>query len=80
MRAIPGIGSLLRKVNEVVLFKFIPSITGGIVITENERMLLFLAAWLGGLGLPIFKELLRKIISKFHHNIRTSLLLHYWLI
>ena len=37
---IPGIGKLLRKFDEVILTEFIPAITGGIFITENERKLL----------------------------------------
>ena len=42
MRTIPGTSKLLRKVDEVVLTEFIPVITGGITITENEKKLLFL--------------------------------------
>ena len=41
MRTIPGTSKLLRKVDEVILTEFIPVITGGIPITENERKLLF---------------------------------------
>ena len=40
-----------------ILTKFIPAITGGILITENERKLLSLAPRFGGLGIPIFEEL-----------------------
>ena len=57
MRTIPGIGKLLRKVDEVILTEFISAITGGIFITENDRKLLSLAPRLGGLGIPIFEEL-----------------------
>ena len=42
IRTIPGTSNLLRKVDEVILTEFIPVITGGITITENERKLLFL--------------------------------------
>ena len=56
MRTIPGIGTLLRKDDEVILTEFIPAITVGIV-TEYERKLLSLAPRLGGLDIPIFKEL-----------------------
>ena len=41
-RTIPDIGKLLRKLDEVILTEFIPAITGGILITENERKLLSL--------------------------------------
>ena len=54
MRTIPGISKLLRKVDEVILTEFILAITGGIIITENERKLLSLASRLKGLSLPIF--------------------------
>ena len=57
MRTIPGIRKLLRKVDEIILTEFIPAITGGIFITENERKLLSLAPRLGGLVIPIFEEL-----------------------
>ena len=57
MRTIPGIGKLLRKVDEIILTEFIPAITGGIFITENDRKLSSLAPRLGTLGIPIFEEL-----------------------
>ena len=56
-RTIPGIGKLLRKVDEVILTEFIPAIAGGISITENDRKLLSLAPRLVGLVIPIFEEL-----------------------
>ena len=37
MKTIPGIDKLLRKVDQVILTEFIPAITGGILITENEK-------------------------------------------
>ena len=43
-------------VDEVILTEFIPVITGGITITENERKLLALPPRFGGLGISIFKE------------------------
>ena len=55
MRTIPGIGKLL-KVDEVKITEFIPAINGWTTITENERKLLSLAPWLGGLGKAIFEE------------------------
>ena len=51
MRAIPGIDKLLRKIDKVILTKFIPVITGGNIVTEIERKLLSLAPHLGGLGI-----------------------------
>ena len=57
MRTISGIGKLLRKVDEVILTKFIPAIASGIFITENDGKLLSLSPQLGGLGIPILEEL-----------------------
>ena len=57
MRKIPAIGNLFRKVDEVILNELIPAITGGIIITENDRKLLSLAPQFGGLGTLIFEEL-----------------------
>ena len=53
---IPGICKLLRNADAVILTEFIPAITGGITITENERKLLSLAPRLGALGIPTFEE------------------------
>ena len=57
MRIIPGIGKLLRNVDESILTAFIRAITGGIFITKKDTELLSLAPRLGGLGIPIFEEL-----------------------
>ena len=57
MRTIPGIDKLLRKVDEVILTKFVLAITGGTFITENDRKLLSLAPRLEGLGITILEEL-----------------------
>ena len=57
MRTIPGIGKLLRKVDEVILTEFVTAITGGTFITENDRKLLSLAPRLEGLGITILEEL-----------------------
>ena len=56
MRTVSGIDHLLRKADKVFLTDFIPAITGGNPITENERKLLSLAPRLGGMGIPIFEE------------------------
>ena len=41
---------------EVIRFKFIPSITGGYICSNDERVLLSLPARFGGLGIPLFHE------------------------
>ena len=60
MKTVPDICQLLGKVNKVILSRFIPAIMGGIIITENERKLLYLAPRLGGLGIPILEKLRKK--------------------
>ena len=56
MRTIPNISHQLEKIDELILTKFIPAITGGISVNPNERYLLSLPAKYGGLCLPIFSE------------------------
>ena len=57
MRTIPNIGDLLKPIDEIILTKFIPAITGGIVINDLERKLISLPVKYGGLGLPVYSEL-----------------------
>ena len=57
MRTIPNISHQLQKIDELILTKFIPAITGGIYDNPDERCLLSLPAKYGGLGLSIFSEL-----------------------
>ena len=46
----------MSKIDEMILLNFIPSITGGMKINENELLVLSLPAKFGGLGIPIFSE------------------------
>ena len=57
MRTIPNIFHQLKKIDELILTKFIPAITGGIYVNPVERDFLSLHAKYGGLGLPIFSEI-----------------------
>ena len=57
MKTIPNISHQLEKNDELILTKFIPTITGGIYVNPDERYLLSLPAKYGGLGLLIFSEL-----------------------
>jgi len=57
MRTIPNISYLLAPVDEILLTSFIPAITGGIAINQEERKLLALPTKLGGLGIPMFSEI-----------------------
>ena len=56
MRTIPGIGHLMKRVDDVILNKLIPAITDGIVINQHERKLLSIPVKYGGLGIPLFAE------------------------
>ena len=56
MRTIPNISHRLEKIEEVVLTKFIPVVTGGIYVNPDKRYLLSLSPKYGGLGLPIYSE------------------------
>ena len=57
IRTIPNISHQLEKIDELILTKLIPVITGCIYVNLDERYLLSLPAKYGGLGLPIFPEL-----------------------
>ena len=56
MRTIPCIKDYLMPLEEVIRFKFIPSVTGGHICSNDERVLLSLPARFGGLGIPLFHE------------------------
>ena len=51
IRTIPGFERYLQPIEDVMRHQFIPSITGGKTINDNERELLALPPRLGGLGL-----------------------------
>jgi len=57
MRTIPDSSNSLRKIDEIVANEFIPTINGGRLVNEVERMLLSLPVKCGGLGIPIFSEI-----------------------
>ena len=57
MRTIPNISHQLEKIDELILTKFMPAITGGIYVIPDERYLLPLPAIYGGLDIPIFSKL-----------------------
>lgn len=51
VRTIPGIEKFLDPVEDVIRHQFIPAITDGHVVNDEERMLMSLPPRLGGLGL-----------------------------
>jgi len=57
MRTIPNISELLTPLDEIILNQFIPSITGDMKCSMDDRMLLALHPKLGGLGIPIFSKI-----------------------
>ena len=54
MRTIPSLGELLKPLEDVIRFHFIPAITGGHLCSDNERRLLSLPIRFGGLAIPLF--------------------------
>lgn len=56
LRTISGIEEYLSPLEEVIRHKFIPAITGGHIVNDNERRLLALPVRLGGLGMRIFAK------------------------
>ena len=56
MRTIPCIKDCLIPLEEVIRFKFIPSMTGGRICSNGESVLLSLPTRFGGLGISLFDE------------------------
>ena len=56
MRTIPEISHHLVSLEETLRSRFIPLITGGHICNDNERKLLSIPTWFGGLAIPIFYE------------------------
>ena len=56
LRTIPGIEIYLAEVEHTIRHSFIPAITGGHIVTDDERTLLSLPPRLGGLGIKILTE------------------------
>ena len=46
----------LIPLEEVIRFKFIPSISGGHICSNDERVMVSLPTKFGGLGIPLFHE------------------------
>ena len=72
MRTIPSLGELLKLLEDVIRFNFIPAITGGHSCSDNDRILLSFQMRFGGLAIALFHndakyeyENSRKLIIKF---------------
>ena len=57
MRTIPGISQEFKKIDELIMTRLIPAITGGIIPNVLDRDLFSLPPSFGGLGIPIFSEI-----------------------
>ena len=54
MRNVPNISHQLDKIDDLILTKFIPAITGNIYVNPVEHYFLLLPAKYSGFGIPIF--------------------------
>ena len=54
MGTIPSLGELLKPLEDVIRFNFIPAITGGHLCSDNDRILLSLPVRFGRLEIPLF--------------------------
>ena len=68
---------------DIIRFKFIPSITGGQICSNDERVLLLLWTRFGGLGISLFHENAgtesensRKLTSKLTNLIKGQSILY----
>lgn len=57
MRTIPELVELLKLLEDIIHFKFIASITGGHICSDNERKLLSLPARYGDVAILSFMKL-----------------------
>ena len=56
LRVMKGMENQLQAFDDLIKNKFIPAITGGRVISNDERLLLSLPVRLGGMAIPIFSS------------------------
>ena len=56
LRTIPNLEEVLKPIDDVIDNSFIPAITEGHVLSQDERKLFSLPVKLGGMGIPIFTE------------------------
>ena len=60
MRTIPDIEDEMSKLDHIIDHELLPAITEGHNFSADERLLVSLPVRMGGLGIPIFKELCSK--------------------
>ena len=54
MRTMPSLGELLKPLEDLIRFNFIPAITDGHLCSDNNPILLSLPLRFGGLAIPLF--------------------------
>lgn len=59
IRTIPNLEEVLKPLDQFIDSNFIPAITEGHVMSDNDRSLVSLPVRLGGLGIPVFTEICR---------------------
>ena len=72
MRTIQNLSHVLKPLDDYIDQHFIPSITEGRGVSEDERKLLSLPARLGGLGIPIYTEICER---EFNNSLKATQLL-----
>ena len=79
MGTIPSLGELLKPLEDVIRFNFIPAITGGHLCSDNDCILLSLPVRVGGLAIPLFHNDLkyeyensRKLTSSLTQSIKSQ--------
>ena len=54
MRTMPSLGELLKPLEDLIRFNFIPATTDGHLCSDNNPILLSLPVRFGGLAIPLF--------------------------
>ena len=57
MRTVPKLGDLMKPLESIIRLKFIPSITGGHICSDDERKLLLLPTRYGSLAISLFHKI-----------------------
>ena len=69
IRTIPNLSEILKPLDEYIDNYFLPAITEGHVLNNNDRKLLSLPVRLGGLGIPIYTDLCQK---EFENSLKAT--------
>ena len=72
MRTIPDLEDVLKPLDDLIDNAFIPAITEGQTLSQDERKLFSLPVKLGGMGIPIFSEICKQ---EFENSLKATQLL-----